>query len=170
LATASALNIDLEAAARALISFTNVAGRGKISDLKISGKNVRIIDDSYNASPSSVREALAVMRAISEQGTARKVAVLGDMYELGATAVHEHAALLEPFLQSTIDKLVAVGPLMKSLFERVAPGQQLAYFDTYKEAKDNLPSLLEDRDCVLLKGSHGTKIYEIVKHLQVLAS
>jgi UDP-N-acetylmuramyl pentapeptide synthase len=59
---------------------------------------------------------------------------------------------------------------MKSLFERVAPTQQLKYFETYKEAKDNLPSLLENGDCVLLKGSHGTKIYEIVKHLHTLSS
>jgi UDP-N-acetylmuramoyl-tripeptide--D-alanyl-D-alanine ligase len=170
LAAASVLGIDLIYAIQALLNFTSVQGRGKVLNLKIADKNIRVIDDSYNASPASVRESLLVMREMNHEHILRKIAVLGDMYELGTASVHEHNALLEPFMNSTVNKLVAIGPLMKHLFEQVAPKQQLAYFETYKEAKDNLPSLLEDGDCVLLKGSHGTKVYEIVKHLQALAS
>jgi UDP-N-acetylmuramoyl-tripeptide--D-alanyl-D-alanine ligase len=163
LSAVTKLGVDLKAAAAALADFSSVDGRGKSSSLEIGGKKIFIIDDSYNANPTSIEASL---QTIKEQSCTRKLAVLGDMAELGAYAESAHKELLGPFEASGVDKLITVGPLMKNLYELVAPDKRLHHFDNYKDARDKLLDFIEDGDCMLFKGSNGTKIHEIVKHLK----
>jgi len=164
LAAISKLGIGLKAAAKALSAFSSGEGRGAISELRLKKKVILIIDDSYNASPISVKAALQVLQNIS--GSKRKIAVLGDMRELGPCAKREHQELAETFEASGINKLVTVGPLMKNLFNFVVEAKGLKHFNDYNDAKHGILRLIEDGDCILFKGSNGTKVHEIVKYLK----
>ena len=161
------LGIDLTTAIKTLSDFSNIEGRGKFLELKLGGKKILILDDSYNANPISIKAALNVMQEInSVKYLQRKIAVLGDMVELGNYAETAHKELLKPFEASDINKLITVGPLMKNLFDSVTPNKRFAHFSDHNEAKESILTLIKDGDCILFKGSHGTKIYEIVKYLR----
>jgi UDP-N-acetylmuramoyl-tripeptide--D-alanyl-D-alanine ligase len=160
------LGINLKPAADALSHFTSIAGRGEVVELKIGPKTILIIDDSYNANPTSISAALQVMKDLDSDKYKRKVAVLGDMVEQGTQTEFVHRELLAPFEASNINKLITVGPLMQNLFDAVAEDKRLKHFPDYKNATEDILKLIEDGDCILFKGSNGTKIFEIVKHLK----
>ena len=166
LTVAKLLKLDLQASANALEKFSNLRGRGEISELKISGKRMCLIDDSYNASPASMKAALQVIKNLHNDFIKRKIIVLADMYELGPESVQAHVSLLEPILESGANHLITVGELMKNLFDAAPKQIKLAHFENYNTAKEALLNLIEDCDCILFKGSHGSKIYEVVQHLK----
>ncbi|NRA73203.1 MAG: UDP-N-acetylmuramoyl-tripeptide--D-alanyl-D-alanine ligase [Rickettsiales bacterium] len=166
------IGINLETAAKSLLNFSNVEGRGELLRLTIADKNILILDDSYNANPTSIQAALKVMNEITKKNAhSRTIAVLGDMIELGTEAKREHMKLAEPFEKSGINKLITVGHLMQNLFDSVPTNKRLTHFLDYKKAIKSILSLIEDGDCILLKGSHhNSKIYEIVKYLKEQAT
>lgn len=167
LSAVNKLGIDLNTAATALLKFSNIEGRGQSLKLKLGNKKILLIDDSYNANPTSIKAALDAMKELSlEKNFRRKIAVLGDMVELGSFSKNSHKELAEPFEASGINKLITVGPQMKYLFDLVTENKKLKHFFDYNDAIKNILNLIEDGDYILFKGSHGTKIYEIVKHLK----
>ena len=166
LTVAKILGMDLQLSAAALAGFSSMQGRGEISELNILGKKIRIIDDSYNASPASVKASLVVIKSLSDDSIQRKIAVLGDMHELGLGAVDEHLDLLSAIKDSGITCLITMGPLMKHLFDITPDQTKLVHFESYREAKIGILTLIKDHDCILFKGSHGTKMYEVVQYLK----
>lgn len=166
LTVANILGFDLKLSSIVLENFVSMKGRGEIADIEISGKKIRIIDDSYNASPASVRASLMVLKHLNDDVILRKIAVLGDMYELGIGAVAEHVALRDAIEDSGIQHLITVGALMQNLFNAVPDAMRLAYFENHEEAKDGILNFIQEGDCWLFKGSHGTKVYEVVRYLR----
>ena len=165
LSAVAALHLDVDRAAAGLKGFVNFKGRGALKNIKVNNKdNILLIDDSYNASPASVRAALDVLSEI--HGYKRKIVVLADMRELGSISADEHRNLLESIQKNGVDKVVTVGKWMKELFEVLPKEKRLEHFDNYKDAIIKIESLLEDADCLLVKGSFGTKIYELVKYIE----
>ena len=165
LSTISSLGLDLDKASKALRRFTNVKGRGIIEDIITkTGRQLQLIDDSYNANPTSVRAALVTLEEVS--GSKRKVVVLADMRELGDIAVSEHKKLCEPIKKHKIDKVITVGPLMENLFHALPEETRYQHFGDYQEVIENIDKLIEESDCVLVKGSNGTRIYELVNYLR----
>jgi UDP-N-acetylmuramoyl-tripeptide--D-alanyl-D-alanine ligase len=165
LAAAAALGVPTAAAAAALAGFFPVAGRGVQQALSVPGGTALLLDESYNANGASMRAALAVLAA---QKPARRVAVLGDMLELGAHGPAEHAALA-PDVAAAADVVFACGPLMRHLCAAL-PAKLPARHAADAAALAALVSpAIRPGDAVLVKGSLGSNMKLIVAALARLA-
>jgi len=132
-------------------------------------RHIRIIDDSYNSNPAALEEALKSLgRLPARRG--RKVAVLGDMLELGEAETGYHRQAGELAARTEIDLLIAVGPRSRHMAtEAIAAGmdsERVLYFDDSLEAAEHLPALLREGDVWLIKGSRGVHMDVIVKKLK----
>jgi UDP-N-acetylmuramoyl-tripeptide--D-alanyl-D-alanine ligase len=143
-------------------SFQLPRGRGLVLQINLQGKNITLIDDSYNAGPVSIKAALKNMSYYH----GRKIAILGDMTEMGPESKAFHIGLKDDVMANNIDKVICFGHLMKDLYESLPKDKQHGNYFTLKELADALPSKLEDADVVLIKGSfYLTKLYEFTNHL-----
>ncbi|HST76222.1 MAG TPA: UDP-N-acetylmuramoyl-tripeptide--D-alanyl-D-alanine ligase [Acetobacteraceae bacterium] len=165
LAAAAALGADPGEGARALEGFTPVAGRGERRGLALPGGSATLLDESYNASAASVRAALAVLRL---QPAARRIAVLGDMLELGAEGPAEHASLA-PDVIAAADRLFACGPLTKGLFDAVPPAIRGAHAPDAATLAPIVAGALEPGDAILIKGSLGSRMKLVVAAIETIA-
>ncbi len=157
-----ALNLPLAQASAAFAQITPMAGRGQRAHLTLAGIPITLIDDSYNASPVSMRAALAVLA--QEKG--RKIAVLGDMLELGDDEQQMHAALAQDIIASGIDLVFTAGTRMRALHDALPSTVAAAH---HAAALDLLPVLqqtLQEGDAILIKGSHGSNMWQLVEALQ----
>lgn len=135
-------------------SYKTVGSRANLID---TGK-IRIIDDCYNANPTSVKASLDTLMNFD----GRKVAVLGDMKELGENELELHYEV--GVYAKKCDKVIAVGPLAKEL----AKGADGEYFETKEELIEKLPELIVSGDIVLVKASHSMAFEKIVEELKKL--
>lgn len=164
-AIACALSLDtpLALALEGAASYVAPAGRGRI----IPGKNSSLlIDDSYNASPAAVEEALSALQLLSEKG--RRIAVLGDMLELGRYSAEEHERI-GVFAAAKVDILVAVGIRSRATANAARkagmPDTQVLSFDTANEAAEVLEALVREGDSILVKGSQSIRTERIAERL-----
>ena len=158
LTAAQALGVDGSAA---IADFRPGAGRGA---RRVTQAGVTLLDESYNANGASVRAALAVLATLP----GRRVAVLGDMRELGKHGASEHASLAGDVAQSA-DILFACGPLMAHLFDAVPPGLRGAYTEDSATLAPIVAAAVAPGDAVLVKGSLGTRMVPIVHALESAA-
>lgn len=158
-AAAVGLELGLSPAevARGLAAYQPAGSRMRI--LHVGG--VRILDDTYNAAPVSVIAALGVMRELAGQG--RCVAVLGDMFELGAAAVEGHRQVGEA-AQGLADEVLCVGELARQIAG--AAGEKARHFPDRAALTAALKDLVRRGDTVLVKGSRGMAMEEIVRDLE----
>ena len=159
LAVCAALGLDPARAAAALEGWAPVTGRGQ--QRRVGG--VLLLDESYNASSASVRAALGVLRGMP----GRRVAVLGDMLELGEFGPAEHAGLAEPVARDA-DVLYACGPLMRHLFDRVPAAQRGAHAADSAALAQLVAGSVRPGDAVLVKGSLGSRMRLVVERLEGL--
>lgn len=162
LATAAALGADPVAGAKALEQFAAVTGRGTREAIDLPGGEALLLDESYNASAASIRAALAVLKL---QPAKRRIAVLGDMLELGDFAAAEHAGLAEAVSRSA-DLVFACGPMMRHMFEALPPASRGAYVETSADLAQMLADALAPGDAVLVKGSLGSQMKLVVSALR----
>lgn len=165
LAVASSLNINLEDAGNAISKdFKLPPGRGRIFE---GIKNTTIIDSSYNASGETVLGSLKMLRQIGKNKI--KIAILGDMRELGSQAEIEHKKVAEMAIKSA-DKIMLVGPLMRQFALPVIRKSELPveWFVTAGQARDllqgcdpSVPEFLTGGEIILVKGSQNTIFLEI---------
>ena len=165
LAAVSAIGADLDRAAAALGTLAGLAGRGKRIALAVPGGAATLIDESYNASPAAMRAAFAVLAAQRPAGNGRRIAVVGDMRELGTEGPALHAALAAPLAASGVDLVFACGPLMRHLFDALPDALRGAHRDTAAELAPLVAGALGPGDIVTIKGSLGTRMADIVKPL-----
>lgn len=127
--------------------------------------NMTLIDDTYNASPESMKAALKVLKDYESKG--RKVAVLGDMLEQGEFAPDLHASVGEAAAALGIDLLCAVGPLARHIYEgaKKAGNIQVVYYETKEAWMQNKEQFLQDEDTLLFKASRGMHFEEMVEEL-----
>lgn len=158
IAAAQAFDIALPDALRALDSYTAPAGRGRL----LAGKNgATLIDDSYNASPVAVEEALATLKAFPRAG--RRIAVLGDMLELGRFSVTEHERIAA-LASASADIIVTVGIRARAFGS--SPGSaEVIQFDTARHAATALAGIVREGDVVLVKGSQSIRTERVVAAL-----
>ncbi|HVJ54506.1 MAG TPA: UDP-N-acetylmuramoylalanyl-D-glutamyl-2,6-diaminopimelate--D-alanyl-D-alanine ligase [Aliidongia sp.] len=162
IAAVAALDADLDLAAEALANFEGLAGRGRQAPIAVAGGEARLIDESYNASPASMRAAFAVL---SYAGARRRIAVLGDMRELGAEAPALHKALAEPIEAAGIDLVFAAGPLMRHLFDALPESRRGGWAESAADLAAAVLSALAPGDVITVKGSLGSRMADIVKPL-----
>jgi len=161
LAAIQAAGGDPGVAAAALEGFGAGAGRGaRLSVATPDGGAALLLDESYNASDSAVRAALAVLAA---QPARRRIAVLGDMLELGSFGPALHAGLAPDAAQA--DLVFACGPLMGHLFAALPPERRGAHLPDAASLAPVVAAALRDGDAVLVKGSLGMRMAEIVRAL-----
>jgi UDP-N-acetylmuramoyl-tripeptide--D-alanyl-D-alanine ligase len=166
LAAAKLMGADLARAALALASAAPAKGRGVRERLRMEGGELMLIDESYNANPASVGAALALLGASQPGWRGRRIAVLGDMLELGPQGPELHAGLLEPMDAAKVDVLYAAGPLMANLWDRVPGERRGAYAATSEALRDTLLAGLRPGDVVMIKGSLGSRMGPLVEAIR----
>jgi len=162
LAACEALGADPDRAAQSLARWTPFTGRGAREVIALpGGGSLTLIDDSYNANPASMEAALAVL-AGTPTPEGRRIAVLGDMKELGPTAEHLHAALARLDATRQIDRVHCVGPLMRVLHAALPENRRGLWQETSEAMRDALAHEIGTGDVVLVKGSLSMNLALIV--------
>jgi len=160
----AAIGADLARCAAALADFGAVSGRGVRR--AILGGTATLLDESYNASAASIRAALAVLKMLPAQ---RRLAVLGDMRELGDHSAAEHAGLADA-VHDSADLLYACGPWMKVLYDAVPANIRGAHAPDSAALAAILVPHLRAGDAVLVKGSLGSRMRVVVDALEQVAA
>jgi len=159
LAVAARLNLDLEKAAQALSNWQPPKGRGVVEMITLGAGSFTLLDDAFNANPSSMGVALETLAATN---AARKVAVLGDMLELGPQESALHADIAGLPIMTQIDLVHTVGTLSRALHEALPEGKRGQHFETIAAAEAAAGTLAQENDAVLVKGSKGSKVSLLV--------
>ncbi|MBI1245909.1 MAG: UDP-N-acetylmuramoyl-tripeptide--D-alanyl-D-alanine ligase [Alphaproteobacteria bacterium] len=162
LAAIDALGAD---AARAAASFARVSapkGRGQHHQVALAGGTFLLIDDSYNASPPSMRAAFAVLAAAP---ATRRVAVLGDMLELGPKAGELHEDLARSLEANRIDRVYCCGPNMRRLYEKLPAAMRGAHAANSADLEPAVLRAVNAGDAVVVKGSLGSRMGRVVEAL-----
>ncbi len=162
LAASKLMGADLARAALALAVAEAPKGRGVQHHLKIEGGEFLLIDESYNANPVSVAAALNLLGQAKPGKGGRRIAVLGDMLELGEHGPGLHAGLSKAVDANSVDALYAAGPLMANLWENTPVSRKGAYAKTSAALKDSLLDALRAGDVVVIKGSLGSRMGPLV--------
>ncbi|RIA47066.1 UDP-N-acetylmuramoyl-tripeptide--D-alanyl-D-alanine ligase [Hephaestia caeni] len=162
LAAVQAAGGDLAMAGLALAELGGLPGRGARFAASVDGGEILVIDESYNANPASMRAALAVLAA---EPAARKLAVLGEMRELGDKSDAYHADLVEPVLASGAQSVLLVGEAMASLANALEGRIEFVHVADAATARDRLATMLAPGDTVLVKGSNGVGLASVIDAL-----
>jgi UDP-N-acetylmuramoyl-tripeptide--D-alanyl-D-alanine ligase len=178
LAVISAMGADMALAVGSLGRWMPYKGRGQRERIYLDSIDPRLtlelIDDSYNANPTSMAAALEVLAAsrvtndIGRVSKGRRIAYLGDMKELGKDERALHAGLADLPALADIDVIHCIGPLMKTLHDRLPAAQKGAWFETAEDATARVKAHLDSGDVVLAKGSLSTKLALVVDAIRKL--
>jgi UDP-N-acetylmuramoyl-tripeptide--D-alanyl-D-alanine ligase len=162
----AALDGDVLNAAAALSDFSPLKGRGARTRLSFGGGSLELIDESYNANPGSMTAALDVLARTEPGAGGRRIAVLGDMLELGPDAPTLHAGIASDIERARIDLVFASGPLMRALWDALPASGRGGYAENSGALAPKLLAALRVGDVVLVKGSFGSRMSVIVDALQ----
>jgi UDP-N-acetylmuramoyl-tripeptide--D-alanyl-D-alanine ligase len=165
LTAVSLTGADLARAAIALAQQTPAAGRGTRIALEFPRGSALLIDESYNANPTSMRAALALLGQASISSEGRRIAVLGDMLELGASGEELHRELVDTIRHNGIDLVYCAGPLMAALWEALPSARRGGYAKTAAELEPEVAAAIRAGDAVMVKASNGSRMGPLVKAL-----
>jgi len=166
LAAAVAMGADLALAALALADLSAGSGRGEATELQAPGGAFTLLDESYNANPASMRAAMELLAQIEIGPHGRRIAVLGDMLELGPSGPQMHRALAEAVEANGVDLVFCAGPLMRELWLAVPPERRGAQASTSADVQAALLEAVGPGDAVMVKGSLGSRMGPIVAALK----
>jgi UDP-N-acetylmuramoyl-tripeptide--D-alanyl-D-alanine ligase len=163
LAAVALLDGNVLNAAAALNNFSALKGRGA----RFEAGGVQVIDESYNANPASMAAALALLgNSTSSPQIGRKIAVLGDMLEMGEGGSAHHAGLAAPIEANKVDLVFASGAQMKALWDALPASRRGAYAENSAILAPKLMAAIQAGDTVLVKGSNGAKMSVIIEALK----
>lgn len=165
LGVVSALGGDLALAGMSLATLTAPKGRGARHVVRGDERQFLVVDESYNANPASMQAALATLAKCDVSGSGQRIAVLGDMLELGADEEELHRELLKPIVDAKIDCVFACGPLMASLYDALPFNLKGGYAVQSKDLLPVVVAKVRDGDAVMIKGSLGSRMGLIVDGL-----
>jgi UDP-N-acetylmuramoyl-tripeptide--D-alanyl-D-alanine ligase len=165
LATLNALGADAMRCLPGLARISAPTGRGARTLLEAPDGQILLIDESYNANPASVRAALASMASTPRDAFPRRVAVLGDMLELGDAEESLHRGLKEAVDAAGVDLVLACGLRMAPLLEELAASQRGDWAPTSADLEPLLLDAVQAGDVVMIKGSLGTRMAPLVAAL-----
>lgn len=164
-AVAHGLGLDVAEVARALADLTPPQGRGARTTLHRGGAFL-LVDESYNANPASMRAALATLAQVEPGPGGRRIAVLGDMLELGPEGPAMHAGLAEAVEANGIDQVFAAGPLMHGLWSALPRRLRGGYGESAAALEPALLAAVQAGDVVVVKGSNGSRMGRLVAALK----
>jgi UDP-N-acetylmuramoyl-tripeptide--D-alanyl-D-alanine ligase len=166
LAASHALGADLALVALSFAELKPPVGRGERTMLSIGDGEALLIDESYNANPASMRAALSNLGAVELDRQGRRIAVLGDMKELGEKGSSLHEGLAEAIEANAIDLVFAAGPLMQNLVNKLPKAKVALHAETSAELVNAARAAIRPGDAVMVKGSLSMKMALIVKALK----
>ncbi len=166
LAAASLAGADLALAALSLSQIEPAVGRGARRALEVGNGEATLIDESYNANPASMAAALSVLGSAAVGPQGRRIAVLGDMLELGPTSPALHLGLNEAIKANHIDLVYCCGPLMRNLWDALSTGKRGGYAENSAGIEAQVISAIRAGDVIMIKGSLGSKMKTIVAALE----
>ena len=168
LAAAEALGADRALSLNGLAAWTPPKGRGGREEIDWGDGRITLIDDAFNANPTSMSAGLAVLAALEPQhGTGRirrgrRIAVLGDMLELGGDEAALHAGLAADSAMESVHLVHCVGPRMRALHDALSGDRRGEWAETPEALTSELRRLLDAGDIVLVKGSKGSRVSLVV--------
>lgn len=157
---------DVLNAAAALSQFSALKGRGARFAMDIPDGRIDVIDESYNANPASMAAALAMLGQTKSNGGGRRIAVLGDMLEMGNQSAEYHAALAQNIEDAGVDLVFLNGPQMQALWGALPENRRAAYAESSSDIVPRLIEALRPGDVVLVKGSFGSRMSVIIDALK----
>ena len=166
LAAALLAGADLALAALSLSQIEPAAGRGARRVLEVASGEATLIDESYNANPASMAAALNVLGRAAVGPHGRRIAVLGDMLELGPTSPALHRGLNEAIKANHIDLVYCCGPLMRNLWDALSTGKRGGYAENSAALEAQAVAAIRAGDAIMIKGSLGSKMKTIVSALE----
>ncbi|HWV52750.1 UDP-N-acetylmuramoylalanyl-D-glutamyl-2,6-diaminopimelate--D-alanyl-D-alanine ligase [Pseudorhodoplanes sp.] len=166
LAAAKLAGADLAMAALALADLQPASGRGTRIMLDVPGGQALLIDESYNANPVSMAAAIALLGQAQPGPRGRRIAVLGDMLELGPQSGALHAGLAQPIVDHAVDLVFCAGPAMRNLWEALPSNRRGGYANDSGALEPQVLDAVSGGDAIMIKGSFGSKMTPIVKALQ----
>ncbi|MGK9050538.1 UDP-N-acetylmuramoylalanyl-D-glutamyl-2,6-diaminopimelate--D-alanyl-D-alanine ligase [Neorhizobium petrolearium] len=156
---------DMARAMEALAALKPVKGRGERHLLGIGEGHLTLIDESYNANPASMRAAIALLASATPELTGRRIAVLGDMLEMGEFSARVHEELAGPLLAAGIEHVWLAGPEMAALRDALPDSVQVEYREKTSELADFVVRSVMPGDVVMVKSSLGLGFGKIVAAL-----
>jgi UDP-N-acetylmuramoyl-tripeptide--D-alanyl-D-alanine ligase len=141
-------------------------GRGQRIVIACEGGAITIIDETYNANPASMRAALSILAMMPRSEAKRRVAVLGDMLELGPEGARLHQELARVIDAAGVDVVFACGELMGSLFEALPESRRGGYAKSAEELAPMLTRAVGPGDVIMVKGSLGSRMGPLVEALK----
>ena len=164
LAAVDALGGDVTRAALALDGWTPPGGRGGALRIALpQGGTALLVDDAFNANPASVAAAFDLVAALSPDPGARRIAVLGDMLELGEGEAALHAGLARHPVMARLAQVHCVGPRMRHLWEALEDDKRGRWAESAEAMRTHLPELAAPGDVILIKGSKGSRVSLLVE-------
>ena len=160
------LGAPLRACAQALAGFAPAKGRGERFSLSTPGGALTLIDESYNANPISMRAALELLGAAQPGLGGRRIAVIGDMLELGAQGADLHAALAPDLVAAKVDLLFGAGPLTRALYDAAPAAMRGAHAASTEALSAPLIAALRAGDVVMIKASNGSRMGPLAANLR----
>ena len=178
LAVVEALGADPVAASLDIAEWVPPAGRGTreviVTDMASEGESLELLDDAFNANPTSLAASLEVLAASTPTDDVgriikgRRIAILGDMLELGTSENVMHAEMAQNEHLQALDLIHCAGPLMRHLWDALPEGQRGEWRETAAELVPIVTRLVDAGDVVLVKGSKGSKISLVVDAIRKL--
>lgn len=162
LAAVQALGGDLATAGLALAELEGLAGRGARHNLQIADGEALLIDESYNANSVSMAATLAVLAA---EPAKRRIAILGEMRELGSESDALHAGLADPVMAAGVELAVLVGPAMTPLARALAGRLDVRHVENAAQALELAQPMIAPGDAILVKGSNAVGLARLVSGL-----
>ncbi len=166
LAAAAAIGADPDRSAEALADLVPLGGRGLRHRIAVKSGDVLIVDESYNANPTSMTAAISVLGDCSTSG--RRIAVLGDMVELGAISEASHKALVSPLAEAGIDLVFTAGSAMGRLWEALPKEMRGGHAADSCGLAPLIAAVVEPGDTVMVKGSALSRMDVVVEALLAL--
>jgi UDP-N-acetylmuramoyl-tripeptide--D-alanyl-D-alanine ligase len=145
-------------------------GRGARQVLSLPGGSFELIDDAYNANPASMRAAFEVLQKTPLGKGGRRIAILGDMLELGQESQRLHAKLAEPIEAAEIDLVYTCGPNMAALHDALPKARRGGHTADAQSLVPLAAAGLRPGDTVLVKGSQGSHMALVIEALASLGS
>ena len=152
------LGIDAELAAAALMNFRSAGMRQKV----VKFRKMTVIEDCYNASPDSMRAAFHTL--VHQEGGGRKIAVVGDMLELGSLSGEAHRFVGQLAKEYALDKLFVVGDFSEEV-RAGAEGVDCSVFPDNQSLAEELLRYIQPEDVILFKASRGVRLEEVLERL-----
>ena len=166
LAAAEAVGVPMAPAITALANIEPAEGRGARATIRLANGEATLIDESYNANPASMAAAIGLLGAAPLGASGRRIAVLGEMLELGADAPALHENLVTALVTAKVDRVYAAGPLMRHLWDKLPPQMQGLYAESAVGLVGEVMEVVAPGDIVMVKGSNASKVSAVARALK----